>query len=72
MSRCKTATQCDRKHDRYRHHIAELEAEIAILEEHIELLWRETDGILPSTGRMWLTPRMERETIKSQQESNND
>jgi cell division protein FtsB len=43
--------------------IEELEAENARLEENIELLWRETDGILPSTGRMWLTPRMEREAI---------
>jgi hypothetical protein len=48
--------------------IEDLEEEIAILEGHIELLWRETDGILPSTGRMWLTPRMEREKIKAQQE----
>jgi hypothetical protein len=38
MSRCKTTTQCDRQHDRYRQRIAELEAENARLRKDKERL----------------------------------
>jgi hypothetical protein len=37
-------------------------------EIEIERLWKEQKGIDPETGKMWLTPRMERnaeETVKS-------
>jgi hypothetical protein len=32
-------------------------------EEELELLWKETGGIDPETGKMWLTPRMEQEAV---------
>jgi septal ring factor EnvC (AmiA/AmiB activator) len=36
MGRCKTATQCDRQHGRYRQRIEELEAENQRLREAID------------------------------------
>lgn len=33
-------------------------------EEELERLWKETGGVDPETGKMWLTPRMEREAEK--------
>lgn len=30
-------------------------------EQILELLWKQTGGIIPETGKAWLTPRMERE-----------
>ena len=29
-------------------------------EEELERLWKETGGVDPKSGKMWLTPRMER------------
>ena len=31
------------------------------LEQELEELWKLTGGCDPATGKMWLTPRMERE-----------
>lgn len=33
-------------------------------EDEIERLWRQQGGICPETGRMWLTPRMHRNSIE--------
>ena len=30
-------------------------------EQELELLWKKTGGIDTATGKMWLTPRMEKE-----------
>jgi len=41
----------------------EEEMEILLEESEtlLEMLWRLSGGIDPATGKMWLTPRMERE-----------
>ena len=41
--------------------LSEAQDHIKELEEIIENLWKETKGIIPSNGKMWLTPRMARE-----------
>jgi hypothetical protein len=44
----------------------EAQAEILPGEEEIESLWHKQKGLDPETGRMWLTPRMERAAKKLQ------
>lgn len=43
-----------------------------LTEEELELLWQEQKGIDPETGRMWLTPRMEREAKELEKELKNE
>ena len=37
-------------------------------EEKVEALWKKQGGVDPKTGRMWLTPRMERMARRMQEE----
>lgn len=34
------------------------------IEKALEQIWKDTKGVNPETGKMWLTPRMERDAAK--------
>ena len=44
--------------------VRELEERIRELEAQLEGMWKATKGVMPDTGDLWLTPRMEREALE--------